>query len=295
MRSRGFTLIEAIMTVLLMGILALATIPFLRLATDAYLDAQARADLTARGRLAVERLAREVRAAVPNSVQTVAGGQGIEFVHAGYGTRYAAQADNFGQDPDCGTGTAFNDVNRRFRARATRSALYALEVDAAGVVAALLAAGGAPALVIGNTTPGDLTAAAADDRSWIGLTGTTATSCASDKSDDGTVLEFAGGKSFPTASIGHRLLIADRTVEVGRSGGALRWHERDGVATAIYNNGSADWSSADPALVDGVGAVAFSYTPGSIGGAGILGIELQLSDGRVSVVLHQEVQVRNVP
>ncbi|MDX1593510.1 MAG: prepilin-type N-terminal cleavage/methylation domain-containing protein [Gammaproteobacteria bacterium] len=295
MRCRGFTLIESVMTILLLGILALATIPFLRMATDAYLDAQSYADLTARGRLALERLAREVRQALPNSIQTVAGGQGIEFVHAIHGTRYADDADRFDQDPDCGSGKAFNDMNRRFRALSNRTALYALDDDLATLVGNLLAGGGSPALVIANTTPGDLTAAAADDRTWVALAGTTATTCAADKTDDGTVLDFAAAKRFPLASLGARLAIADRTVEVGVSGATLRWHEVDGIDTTIYNNAAADWSGTDPVLVDGVTSVAFTYAPGSVNAAGVLGIALELSDGRVDVALYEEVRVRNVP
>jgi hypothetical protein len=109
----------------------MVTIPFLRQATEAYLDAQSYADLTAHGRQAMERLSRELRNAVPNSVQTVAGGQGVEFVHAVHVARYTVPSEQFDQDPDCGSARAFNDVNKRFRASNDRTALYALDDDTA--------------------------------------------------------------------------------------------------------------------------------------------------------------------
>lgn len=295
MREHGFTLVESVMTILLLGILAMVTIPFLRQATEAYLDAQSYADLTARGRQAMERLSRELRHAVPNSVQTVAGGQGVEFVHAVHVARYAIQSEQFDQDPDCGTARAFNDANKRFRVADSRTALYALDDETATVVAGVLASGGSPSLVIANTTPGDLSTASAANRTWVGVSGTSATTCAADRTDDGTVIDFSASKSFPLGSLGQRLYIADRTVEVGLESGTLRWHERDGIDTTIYDNTVADWSTADPILVDGVVNASFSYTPGSVNAAGVLGLTLELSDRRITVSLHQDMRVRNVP
>ena len=295
MREHGFTLVESIMTILLLGILAMVTIPFLRQATEAYLDAQSYADLTAHGRQAMERLSRELRNAVPNSVQTVAGGQGVEFVHAVHVARYTVPSEQFDQDPGCGSARAFNDVNKRFRASNSRNALYVLDDETATIVAGVLGSGGSPSLVIGNTTPADLSTASTSDRTWVGVSGTSATTCANDRTDDGTIVDFSAGKSFPLGSLGQRLYIADRTVEVGVESGTLRWHERDGIDTAIYNNASADWSTADPILVDGVTNATFSYTPGSVNAAGVLGLTLELSDRRITVTLHQDMRVRNVP
>jgi|KBSMisStandDraft_5_1062788.scaffolds.fasta_scaffold22113_7 MSHA biogenesis protein MshO len=66
---RGFTLVEAIMVIVLTGILAGMAAVFIRAPITAYQDATRRAELTDIADTALRRIARDVRGALPNSVR----------------------------------------------------------------------------------------------------------------------------------------------------------------------------------------------------------------------------------
>jgi prepilin-type N-terminal cleavage/methylation domain-containing protein len=71
--TTGFTLIELVITILLVGIVAGVLAPIYRQAGEMFSATQARSELTARGRLALERLSRELREADPAQIQVSAG------------------------------------------------------------------------------------------------------------------------------------------------------------------------------------------------------------------------------
>lgn len=61
--QRGFTLVELVLTIILVGIIAGMASVFLRQGLNAFVAEDARADITNQGRLAMERMAREIRMA----------------------------------------------------------------------------------------------------------------------------------------------------------------------------------------------------------------------------------------
>lgn len=67
--SRGFTLVELVMVILLLGVLATFSSQFIGIGTQIYGDASRREQLMSDARFALERLNREVRDAVPGSVR----------------------------------------------------------------------------------------------------------------------------------------------------------------------------------------------------------------------------------
>ena len=76
-RSSGFTLVEMILVVVVLGILATATTSYLGLGVRMYAESSDRDKLLGQSRFAVERLVRELRNVVPNSVRV--SGNCIEF------------------------------------------------------------------------------------------------------------------------------------------------------------------------------------------------------------------------
>ena len=275
-KTKGFTLIEMITVIVLLGIIAGILTPFISKAMQAYTHSRARASLVDKGRLALERLAREVHQAVPNSLSVLSGGTGIEFVRSRAGGRYVERFDDFG--------TEFSRINRRFRKNATLSELYAVGTG--------LGFSAGDVLVIGNTSPTELrlgnTATALS-----GIAATTAVGPGNDGTNNGQILNFTG-QQFTVESPAKHFSIADQTIEVGLSAGNLRWF----TATGLTNyDGAVDWSSGDPALVDGVTSVTFTYAPGNPQSSGVLRVDLQLTDSTTgqSIRLYREIQVRNTP
>jgi len=67
--TKGFTLIELILVIIILGVMAVGITGFIKLTTQTYLNASERTELLANARFAVERFNRELRNAVPNSIR----------------------------------------------------------------------------------------------------------------------------------------------------------------------------------------------------------------------------------
>ena len=68
-QSQGFTLIELIMVIMVMAFITIGIGRFVSLGTEGYLQTRDREQLQSQARFAVERVARELRDAVPNSLE----------------------------------------------------------------------------------------------------------------------------------------------------------------------------------------------------------------------------------
>ncbi|MYM39911.1 prepilin-type N-terminal cleavage/methylation domain-containing protein [Duganella qianjiadongensis] len=87
-RQRGFTLIEIIIVVVITGILAGMVAMFLKTPVQNYVDTAARVELTDVADLALRRLSREVRLALPNSVYVSPDRHMLQFLLVKTGGRY---------------------------------------------------------------------------------------------------------------------------------------------------------------------------------------------------------------
>lgn len=72
-KQKGFTLIELVTVIIILGVIATSITTFLRYGTQSYTDAAEREELISTARFAIERLNREVRNALPNSIRTHGG------------------------------------------------------------------------------------------------------------------------------------------------------------------------------------------------------------------------------
>lgn len=103
-RTRGFTLVEAIVVMLLTAILAGIMVVFIRKPVQSYVETAARAELNDAAEIALRRMARELRSAVPNSIRLTSSGGAtfLEFIPSKAGGRYLAAEDgavSTAQDP----------------------------------------------------------------------------------------------------------------------------------------------------------------------------------------------------
>lgn len=106
--QEGFTLIEAVMVIVITGIIASMVAIFIKTAVDSYFDSVRRAALTDAADIALRRLSREVRLAVPNSLRvSLAGGvYSITLIPTRDGGRYRNESDgSSGGQPLCSGGT----------------------------------------------------------------------------------------------------------------------------------------------------------------------------------------------
>ncbi len=90
----GFTLIEAVMVIAITGVLAAVISQFIVRPVQGYLGTVARAGLVDQADLALRRVGRDLRAALPNSVRVTAGGSTLELIPASGAARYATDGAN---------------------------------------------------------------------------------------------------------------------------------------------------------------------------------------------------------
>ena len=89
-RARGFTLIELVVVILLLGVMATFTSQFISTGTQLYADASAREQLMSDVRFGVERLNRELRDALPGSLVVSTDQQCISFWPLAAVSRYVS-------------------------------------------------------------------------------------------------------------------------------------------------------------------------------------------------------------
>ena len=92
-RERGFTLVEAIVVMVVTSILAGIMVLFIRRPVQSYIDSTERADMADVADIALRRMARELRSAVPNSIRWQENGTTtlLEFIPTKAGGMYLSE------------------------------------------------------------------------------------------------------------------------------------------------------------------------------------------------------------
>lgn len=108
-RANGFTLVEAVITIAIIGIVGGMVAVFIRMPILGYRDTVDRAELTDQADLALRRMARDIRLALPNSVRVSGTGDHLELLQTRSGARYLAAEDGV----TTSTVLSFDDASAR--------------------------------------------------------------------------------------------------------------------------------------------------------------------------------------
>jgi len=84
----GFTLVELVVTIVIIGILSSLGGMFITRPIEGYVDLARRTELVDQAETSLRRIQRDLRAALPNSIRLFNSGKGIEFLHVVDGGRY---------------------------------------------------------------------------------------------------------------------------------------------------------------------------------------------------------------
>jgi MSHA biogenesis protein MshO len=268
--QRGFTLVEAVIVIVITGIVAAVVAVFIRAPVQGYVDAARRAELTDMADTAVRRISRDLHTALPNSVRVTPDGQAIEFLPTSDGGRYRAETDGAGADTlDFGQNdatSAFNILGPPITfAAGDQIVIYNLGIPGADAYE-------------GNN------AATHNRRAFNGAPGTLQN------------VAFTPATPFPFESPGNRFHVVNTPVTYICNAGVL-WRYWGYPIPPNQPATIAALNALNPAsarLAEGA-TCFFTYSPGISQRSDLVAIQLTLTQDGETVNLYQEVHVSNVP
>ena len=261
--DRGFTLVEMIISIVITGIIVSMMALFGRGQVDAYIDVGNRAELSDAADTTLRRVARELQAALPNSVRL--SGNFLEFVPIHDGGRYRAELNSTGGgnilDFTSSTDTSF---------------------DVLGPPVTIPA--GDQLVIFNLGQPGSDVYDGSSRRSATAGVGLN------------TITFAPAGTQFPLASPQNRFQIVGTPVIFECSVATGQLIRRSGFAFGhAWPPNTATLGGVAAVLADNVSACAFNYVPAILQRNGLVVLRLTLTRNNESVELLHQVDVLNTP
>jgi MSHA biogenesis protein MshO len=276
-KSKGFTLLELIMVIVITGILATMSTSIITYPVKSYLDLNRRTTLVDTAEITLRHMQRDIRRALPNSIRITGSGTVIEMLHTIEGSRYRSLVD--------GTKAAGSGLCNG------NPAMDILDFTALDICFEVL--GGfksfnpqvtsGESLVVYNLGSGSVTADA-----YVGSNRSIVTN-----SGNASIVKFTALK-FPYSSPQQRFFIVDTpiTYRCDTATGKL-WR---------YANYTIAATQPNPPGVNGqlqankISSCTFSYSSGGASRSGLVNIEIVLADSTgESIRLMHQIHVDNAP
>lgn len=274
--QRGFTLVELVMVIVIMGVIGGIVSVFMKSPIDAYIASGRRAALTDVADTVVRRMARDIHSSLPNSIRT-SGSSCIEFIPTKTGGRYRADEKTLGDD----TSLDFSKADGTFNMLGSNSALpVAQQIGINDLV------------VVYNL--GIAGASAYDPVSSNNFT--TVTSIGSETAGETTI--NIATKQFPLASAGNRFqVVAATEQQVAYVCNGTNLYRS--VASAPSTSATCGHALSDPIIASHVDCTqtTFSYSGSDLARNALVSMVLSVLDssGTEAVTLQHEVHVSNTP
>ncbi|MBC9252516.1 type II secretory pathway pseudopilin PulG [Pseudomonas alcaligenes] len=292
-RRAGFTLVELVMVIALSGLVAMMIGTVLSRPLEGFAGQSRRALLVDQAAGALNRITRDVRLAVPNSLRVSADGLAVELLLIHSAARYrpnrtGSEGLRFASDTagTCGSSTTGG------------------RCDSVQVLDATLNPAGANWMVLynigaetgGNPTPGSNVWATSNNPGVITPTGTTFSVVNGTPTGESQIILGnlpSGGFRFAFASPERRLYLAQSVVGYRCQNGQLVRYSYTALQSNISN--SPPVGSNPQPVVANVASCSFIYQAGSTQRAGLLTLNLGLTQNGESLQLLQQVHVDNAP
>lgn len=266
----GFTLLEALLVIVLTGVIAGAVALFIQAPVQGYFDAVRRAELGNAAHAALSQIGRELRQALPNSVRVhaAAGVHYLEFVPTVAAGRYAGNGESCFTTAGCtAIGTLGDMVGAAGEQVGNDLVIFNYYNNAGGDCGASL-----PSAYCGH------------NRAAI-------TASSDGGAQDG--FSFAAKQFLPLGgSPGHRFQIAAGPVS----------YVCDPATHRLSRYSGYGWQAVQPTafgggelVADRISACTFAYQSGAYARHGIVSLRLALADGGESVSLLHQIHVDNSP
>jgi MSHA biogenesis protein MshO len=265
-RNRGFTLLEAIVAIVILGILGGVVAVFIKSPIDAYIAQTNRAVLSDAADGAIRRVTRDVASALPNSLRstTLASTSCIELLPVLGGGRYRYQ---IGSNPaDDTLDFTISDIS----------------FDVLGQVRLGNLPTGTKLVAIYNLGIASADAYNADNTATITSVSTTS-------------VGFSSGKKFPFASPSKAFSVIPSESAVYYCSGTAPNMTLYRTTQPLAAQMSSCPTSGGTLLVDHVSSCNFYYQQAVNARDGILGISLALTLDGETINLYEQVMVNNVP
>ena len=275
--ASGFTLIELVVAITLLGIVGGMAAVFLGNTVEGYSSLNRRDQLQTSLRMAVERISRELRHALPNSVCTDDGsgcnnpGSIVYFIRTVDAGEYQTRSGNYA------SGQARAPLPVTPTSASSFDVLSGTDLNAAA----------GQWVVVYNTDNSDIYSSGSRRRQINAISSKDTNGTAPDDVD---VIQFASSVSFPTHSPTRRFHVIENNAVIFYLQGTDLFRAQSSFASP-----SSATAGTEKLLLENVSACTFTYVPGSLLRSGLLRINITVDNGTESLQMIHEAQVYNAP